>query len=58
MKLINPTYDCCLFLHLALWLEWWSNANAKQPNGRLGFYIGVYAVIFVLNLTGLAVACW
>ncbi|OKL62437.1 hypothetical protein UA08_02671 [Talaromyces atroroseus] len=41
-----------------LWLEWWSNANAKQPNGRLGFYLGVYAVIFALNLTGLAVACW
>jgi len=33
---------------LAVWLNWWSEANAKQPNQRVGFYLGVYAAMQVL----------
>ncbi|QGA21216.1 hypothetical protein EYB26_008926 [Talaromyces marneffei] len=40
-----------------LWLQWWSDANETQPNGRLGYYLGVYAAIFVLNFMGLVSAC-
>lgn len=40
-----------------LWLQWWSDANETQPNGRLAYYLGVYATIFVLDFMGLVYAC-
>ncbi|PWY93092.1 multidrug resistance-associated protein [Aspergillus sclerotioniger CBS 115572] len=41
-----------------LWIEWWSESNARDPNGQVGFYLGLYTVFAVLNASGLAVACY
>jgi hypothetical protein len=37
----------------AVWLNWWAEANAKEPGQRIGYYLGVYAALQVL-----AVACF
>ncbi|KAH8908368.1 multidrug resistance-like protein [Coniochaeta sp. PMI_546] len=31
-----------------VWLNWWANANAEEPNQRIGYYLGVYAGLQVL----------
>lgn len=41
-----------------VWLNWWAAANAKDPNQRLGYYLGIYAMLGVLALTFLIVSCW
>ncbi|KAH8892336.1 ABC transporter [Thozetella sp. PMI_491] len=41
-----------------IWLDWWSAANAKNPNADLGLYLGIYALLSVATLTSLLVACW
>ncbi|KOC10592.1 putative sulfonylurea receptor/ ABC transporter [Aspergillus flavus AF70] len=34
-----------------IWIQWWADSNAKHPNAELGRYLGVYAVLSVLNIT-------
>ncbi|GJN80117.1 hypothetical protein PLIIFM63780_003641 [Purpureocillium lilacinum] len=29
----------------AIWIKWWSAANAEQPNQNVGMYLGVYAIL-------------
>ena len=41
-----------------IWLGWWADANAEKPNQRLGYYLGVYALLGVLGLASLVVSCW
>ncbi|KAJ5626822.1 ATP-binding cassette transporter [Penicillium herquei] len=41
-----------------LWLEWWVEANEKQPNKNLAMYIGVYALLWVLAFTTLIGSLW
>ena len=41
-----------------IWLGWWSNANAKHPNGNLGYWLGVYAMLCVMGLVCLVISCW
>ncbi|KAI8627665.1 multidrug resistance-like protein [Xylariaceae sp. FL1651] len=36
-----------------VWLKWWADANAEEPNHRIGYYLGVYA-----SLQTLAVTCF
>ncbi|OIW30336.1 multidrug resistance-like protein [Coniochaeta ligniaria NRRL 30616] len=31
-----------------VWLNWWANANAEEPNQRIGYYLGIYAGLQVL----------
>lgn len=31
-----------------VWLNWWANANAEEPNQRIGYYLGVYACLQVM----------
>ncbi|KAJ5709213.1 ABC transporter integral membrane type 1 [Penicillium malachiteum] len=42
----------------SIWLEWWSDANERDPNSDLGKYLGVYTVITLLAVISLAVGCW
>ncbi|KAI1762970.1 ABC transporter [Hypoxylon sp. FL1150] len=39
-------------------VNWWSAANAIQPNKDVGFYMGIYAMIGVLGVIAAAVAAW
>ena len=41
-----------------IWLGWWANANLLHPNQRLGYYLGIYALLGVLGLASLVVSCW
>ncbi|CAG9989646.1 unnamed protein product [Clonostachys byssicola] len=41
-----------------IWVNWWAAANAEHPNERLGYYLGIYAMLGVLSLLFLVVSCW
>ncbi|KAF9875181.1 ABC transporter [Colletotrichum karsti] len=41
-----------------IWFQWWVEANGEHPNENLGKYLGVYAVLLVLNMTALTLECW
>lgn len=42
----------------ALWVKWWASYNAEYPNQRLGYYLGVYAMLGGLALIFLIISCW
>ncbi|KAE8353805.1 P-loop containing nucleoside triphosphate hydrolase protein [Aspergillus coremiiformis] len=41
-----------------LWLQWWVEENERKPNSRLGMYVGVYGLIFVVSAVSIILACW
>ncbi|KAI2847870.1 hypothetical protein CBS12448_9223 [Aspergillus niger] len=41
-----------------LWIQWWVEANEESPNKDVGMYLGVYAVLFVIQLVGTAGGLW
>ena len=41
-----------------IWLGWWSEYNDEHPNQRLGYYLGIYALLGVGGLIALIVGCW
>ena len=41
-----------------VWLGWWATANAEHPNERLGYYLGIYAMLGVMGLVSLIISCW
>ena len=41
-----------------VWIGWWADANARRPNARLGYYLGIYALLGVGGLICLIVGCW
>ena len=41
-----------------VWLGWWSTANSDHPNQKLGYYLGIYALLGVGGLACLVVGCW
>ncbi|KAF2177348.1 hypothetical protein K469DRAFT_755155 [Zopfia rhizophila CBS 207.26] len=41
-----------------IWVKWWATSNAKTPNARLGYYLGVYVVLGVLSLLCLMFGAW
>jgi ATP-binding cassette, subfamily C (CFTR/MRP), member 1 len=42
----------------AIWLSWWSEANAAQPNQRVAMYMGTYALFGVLGVISACLAAW
>jgi len=42
----------------SIWVMWWSEANSKSPNSRLGYYLGIYSLIGVLAFISLVISCW
>ena len=41
-----------------IWLGWWATANLAAPNQRLGYYLGIYAMLGILGLASLVISCW
>ena len=41
-----------------IWLGWWAEANARKPNGDLGYWLGIYAMLGVVGLASLVISCW
>jgi ABC-type multidrug transport system fused ATPase/permease subunit len=43
---------------LAIWVKWWAASNILDPNGKLGYYLGIYAVLGACALISLVISCW
>ncbi|KAH7125806.1 ABC transporter type 1, transmembrane domain-containing protein [Dactylonectria macrodidyma] len=41
-----------------IWLNWWAAANAKDPSARLGYDLGIYAMLGVLAIVFLVASTW
>ncbi|KAL0931143.1 ABC transporter [Colletotrichum truncatum] len=41
-----------------VWVKWWSEANASEPNKSVGYYMGVYAAFGVLGTVAASLAAW
>ncbi|KAK3360588.1 ABC transporter [Lasiosphaeria hispida] len=41
-----------------VWVQWWAAANEVQPNSRLEYWLGVYAVLGFVAIVCLFVSCW
>lgn len=41
-----------------IWLGWWADANGQRPNQKLGYYLGIYAMLGVMGLVSLLISCW
>ncbi|KAJ5727035.1 ABC transporter integral membrane type 1 [Penicillium malachiteum] len=42
----------------SIWIEWWTDANMKHPNARLGYWLGIYGGIASMAVISLVLACW
>ncbi|KGO51212.1 ABC transporter, integral membrane type 1 [Penicillium expansum] len=52
---------CCYVVGItfpSIWVEWWTAANMRHPNGMLGYWLGVYGWIAVMAVSTLVLACW
>ena len=43
---------------VAVWLNFWSNANTNGEYGKTGYYLGIYAALQVLGVFWFAVLIW
>jgi ATP-binding cassette subfamily C (CFTR/MRP) protein 1 len=41
-----------------VWLKWWTDANNRHPNGRNGYYIGIYAAFQMAGLISSGSVTW
>ncbi|KAH7237781.1 P-loop containing nucleoside triphosphate hydrolase protein [Fusarium redolens] len=41
-----------------IWLNWWAAANANDPFARLGYYLGIYAMLGGLAIIFLVLSTW
>ncbi|PVH92956.1 hypothetical protein DM02DRAFT_697962, partial [Periconia macrospinosa] len=41
-----------------IWVKLWAEYNERFPNQRLGYYLGIYAMLGGLALVFLIVSCW
>lgn len=41
-----------------IWLNWWAAANTKDPFARLGYYLGIYAMLGGLAIIFLVLSTW
>ncbi|KAJ6072100.1 hypothetical protein N7499_010114 [Penicillium canescens] len=54
---------CCLSSALfanivTIWIQRWSEANAKRPHSNPGLYLGVYTVFVILNIGFYVASCY
>ena len=47
-----------LIEHIAVWLKWWTDANASSENNQTGKYLGVYAMLQVVGLLFSGALVW
>ncbi|PWY82697.1 ATP-binding cassette transporter [Aspergillus eucalypticola CBS 122712] len=41
-----------------LWIKWWVEANERSPNKDVGMYLGIYALLFVIQLVSTVSGLW
>lgn len=42
----------------ALWLQWWTNANAVHPNANLGYWLGIYGGVSLFAVLACLASDW
>ena len=42
----------------SIWVQWWSTANAIDPNGNLGYWLGIYGFLAAGALFSLIASVW
>lgn len=42
----------------AVWVQWWAASNESDPNGRLGYWLGIYAMFGGVAIVCLFLSCW
>ncbi|QLI72089.1 ABC multidrug transporter B [Metarhizium brunneum] len=42
----------------SIWLQWWTNANAKTPNDKIGYWLGIYGLLGALAVLGCFASDW
>lgn len=47
-----------LTLYVAVWVDWWTAANERNPEAGVGMYLGVYAFLGVIGVVFMTCACW
>ncbi|KAF2814016.1 P-loop containing nucleoside triphosphate hydrolase protein [Mytilinidion resinicola] len=40
-----------------LWVKWWAKYNTEHPNTRITYYLSIYAMLGVLAISSLVLAC-
>ncbi|KAK0706203.1 P-loop containing nucleoside triphosphate hydrolase protein [Lasiosphaeria miniovina] len=41
-----------------VWVQWWAADNEAHPNSRLGYWLGIYAMLGGAAIVCLGVSCW
>ncbi|KAL2157845.1 hypothetical protein VTH06DRAFT_4897 [Thermothelomyces fergusii] len=41
-----------------IWVEWWAAYNEDDPNGKLGYWLGIYAMLGGVAIICLVLSCW
>ncbi|KAK5651320.1 hypothetical protein OQA88_12616 [Cercophora sp. LCS_1] len=41
-----------------VWVQWWAAYNESEPNGRLGYWLGIYAMFGGVAIVCLFLSCW
>ncbi|KAK3903067.1 ABC transporter [Staphylotrichum tortipilum] len=41
-----------------IWIQWWAAYNESDPNGRLGYWLGIYAMLGGVGIVCLFISCW
>ncbi|KAK0613977.1 ABC transporter [Immersiella caudata] len=41
-----------------VWVQWWAAYNESEPNGRLGYWLGIYAMFGGVAIICLFLSCW
>ncbi|KAK4238509.1 hypothetical protein C8A03DRAFT_43740 [Achaetomium macrosporum] len=42
----------------SVWVQWWAADNESRPNDRLGYWLGIYAMLGGVAIVCLFISCW
>ncbi|KAJ8216260.1 hypothetical protein LV164_001134 [Aspergillus fumigatus] len=40
-----------------IWVKWWAISNEEDPDGRTGYYLGIYAMLGAVGMLSLIIGC-
>lgn len=43
---------------VAVWVDWWTAANERNPEAGVGMYLGIYAFLGIIGVVFMTCACW
>jgi ATP-binding cassette, subfamily C (CFTR/MRP), member 1 len=55
---IIPAASVINSLSTAIWVQWWAAYNEDDPNGNLGYWLGIYAMLGGVSIVCLFISCW